>query len=417
VPENHARADPMTARSFLRWVAPLAFALPLRPGPLQQDSCVSCHLGEAILEKDRAHARAGIRCTDCHGGDSTKSEMNEAKALGTGYRGRLERATWPTLCGDCHADVRRMNPFGIPTDQLAQYRTSKHGEAFFKKGDEKVATCVDCHGSHGVLDARNPESPVHPTNVPATCGRCHSSASRMEDYGLDATAETHWRESVHAKLLLEKKDLSAPHCATCHGNHGAVPPGFKDVGAVCGKCHIRQKEFFDKSPHAKLVEKGDFNTCVVCHSNHKVLPASDRIFDSACRVCHAAGDKALAARDRIAGTIRATSRRFDLAKEDLAQARRTGIGTEDEQVLLENAKTSLLELEPAQHALDPALLDPIAAEATASLDRLERTLSSARALERTKRLAILPAALFLALMSLGFWLRFRRIHRSSEVTR
>jgi hypothetical protein len=399
----------MPARGLFRMV--IALLVLAGSARAQQDSCIACHAAQAALEKDRAHARAGIRCTDCHGGDSEKPELHEAKAKETGFRGKLDRSTWPALCGDCHADVRRMNRFGIPTDQLAQYRTSKHGEAFFERGDEKVATCVDCHAAHGVLEARNPESPVHPTNVPATCGKCHGDAARMEDYGLDAQAPEHYRASIHAKLLFEDKDLSAPQCATCHGNHGAVPPGYSDVAAVCGKCHIRQQEFFAKSPHAKLVESEDFNTCVVCHGNHRVLPATERLFQGACGTCHGAGDEALAVRDRVVDLIHSATERFEHAKTDLADARRLGIATEDDQVLLENARTSVLELQPAQHALDPGLLEPIAAEAAASLSRLEQRLQGARSLERSKRLVILPVVVFLALMSLGFWVRFRRIHR------
>ena len=44
-------------------------------------------------------------------------------------------------------------------------------------------------------------------------------------------------------------DLSAPTCTTCHGNHGATPPGFASVANVCSTCHVFQAQLFDSSPH------------------------------------------------------------------------------------------------------------------------------------------------------------------------
>ena len=43
---------------------------------------------------------------------------------GTPFHGKPPRADIPSLCGDCHANVTRMNPFGLRTDQLTRYWTS-----------------------------------------------------------------------------------------------------------------------------------------------------------------------------------------------------------------------------------------------------------------------------------------------------
>ena len=406
------RSPPSSVRARLR-LRPLvllcALLVPLAAVAAQSDGCIDCHAKAAAAERDHPHQRAGIGCVDCHGGDGKQRDKAAAKAAGTGYRGVIARQDVPALCGDCHADVKRMNPFGLPTDQLAQYRTSKHGEGLFTRSDTKVAVCVDCHGVHGVLEVRNPDSPVHPRHIADTCGRCHADAALMQAHNLEPTIVADYRQSVHAQLLA-KGDLSAPQCATCHGNHGATPPGFAAVGLVCGKCHVRQKEFFQKSPHQKLVDKGDFNSCVVCHGNHKVLPAQEAIFNRACKVCHAAGDKALATRDQLVATLQRTSAAYARGKTALERARRLGLATDDDQVLLENGRTALLELQPAQHSLDPALIQPIAREGEAVLQRLEQRLGEAETFEQRKRLALVPVVLFLALMSFGSWLRYRRIH-------
>jgi len=239
-----------------------------------EQSCEKCHQKEAELEKGSVHKLDGILCADCHGGNASAMDKDSAMSKSSGFRGKIKKADIPELCGNCHSDVRRMNPYGLPTDQLAQYKTSHHGEALYQKGDTHVATCADCHHSHGILDVKNPASPVYPTNVPSTCGRCHSNPELMQHHGLETNQEALYRQSIHAQMLFEKKDLSAPTCVTCHGNHGAVPPGFSQVGLVCGKCHIKQKEYFDQSPHSGPAKEGYFETCVTCHSNHRVVPAT-----------------------------------------------------------------------------------------------------------------------------------------------
>lgn len=383
------------------------------PLPAQGSQCAKCHQAEAELARDRAHQRAGIGCVACHGGDPDATDKVAAKAEGTGYR-LLGRETWTELCGSCHADVRRMNPFGIRTDQLARYRTSRHGEAFFENKDEHVATCVDCHGSHGILGSRSSESSVHPTQIPETCGKCHSDPDLVDEYGLDGDEQEAYLESVHAKLLLEDGDLSAPQCATCHGNHGAVPPGFDVVASVCGKCHVRQQELFAASPHARVMEAGEFNACADCHGHHRVLPAGEHILERTCALCHAEGDRGMAVRDAVLAALRSTAAQFEQTQEELGHALSRGFADDEDQVLLEEARTALVEMQAIQHGLDPEAIEGKARDVMVTLDRLRERVVSAEELERLKRFALLPVVAFLALMSFGFFVRFRRIHRPQE---
>lgn len=371
--------------------------------------CIECHSKEAAAEAARPHARAGISCVDCHGGDASKADKLAAKAQGTGYKGKIARKKLPSLCGDCHADVRRMNPFGLPTDQLAQYRTSRHGVAVLEEDETRAATCVDCHGYHGVVGRRDSASPVHPKNVPTTCSKCHSNKTLTEDIGLTGGEEIAYKKSVHHKLLVEG-DLSAPQCATCHGNHGAVPPGFKNVGSVCGKCHIREHELFEKSPHARLVAAGQFDSCVVCHSNHDVQPAGEYILENACKLCHEAGDNGFKVRDALLKQIRDAENSYDKTKAALKEAMDQGFGTPDEVALLEQAHTDLIAMRAQQHALDGKLLANSAEMLSSKLARITERIKATESIERLKRLWLLPVIFFLTLMSFVSWLRYRRIH-------
>ena len=108
-------------------------------------------------------------CTDCHtdtGGMPTEVDSDD-----------LAGSTHADLdCVDCHVSIDRL-PHITPLpradcvschDDVAEtYR--QHGRA--KVGESAfVPTCIDCHGSHAIRTIADPESRVHPGNLPMTCG-------------------------------------------------------------------------------------------------------------------------------------------------------------------------------------------------------------------------------------------------------
>jgi hypothetical protein len=308
-----------------------------------ETSCVICHSDPAAFEPEEldmvgavakgVHAKAGLSCQDCHGGnpdpalaDDEESAMDEGHTQNP-FLGAPRRETIPDLCGRCHADATYMKGFrpDLRVDQLQEYRTSRHGE-LLAQGDPRVATCVDCHGAHGILAPSAPESPVYPTQVAKTCAHCHADSEHMAGYTLaegrplPTDQYSQWRRSVHAAALLEKGDLSAPSCNDCHGNHGAAPPGLESIAFVCGQCHGREADLFRKSqkhagfqhhnddleegavcadchdapePASEVSEVHRFTECATCHDNHAVV--SPRITMLAplpevpCAFCHEPG--------------------------------------------------------------------------------------------------------------------------------
>ncbi len=132
-------------------------------------------------------------------------------------------------------------------DQYAQYQTSVHGKRI-ASGDTAAAVCMDCHGVHGILEVKSPLSPVYPLQLPETCARCHADPQHMAKYKIPTNQYSDYRKSVHWEAVEKRGDLSAPTCASCHGNHGAAPPGVNSVAAVCGTCHVMMEELYDKSP-------------------------------------------------------------------------------------------------------------------------------------------------------------------------
>jgi len=287
----------------------------------------------------------------------------------------------------------------------------------FEHGDQKVAVCTDCHGAHDILKVNSPQSRTYAPHIPDTCGRCHSDAKLMGQYKLPADVVEKYKSSYHAEMLYKKGDLSAPTCVTCHGNHGAVPPGAAVVGQVCGKCHIRQRELFDQSAHAPLVQQKKFDACVSCHGNHAIQKAWVGLYEQACTPCHAKDKdaKALALRDRLSGLLGSEKGAYERAAARVHEATVQGLPTEDEQIALQEANTAVKQLEVLQHALSTEALKPVAAQGEKIVTDALAEISRLRQIERWKRLALIPIWAFLGMMAVVFWAKRRQIeHRSGR---
>ncbi|MEW6071271.1 MAG: cytochrome c3 family protein [Planctomycetota bacterium] len=276
-------------------------------------SCVACHSDPARITPEGleiarkmeldVHAAAGLSCHDCHGGDPAPSRAADPDGAHAGmhFAGIPPRTEIPAFCGRCHSDpvfMRRFRP-AIRVDQVEEYGTSGHGLAL-ARGDTQVATCVDCHGTHGIVAAGHSDSPVYPTHVAETCGRCHSDPARMagrtlpDGRPLSTGQQAAWQRSVHAAALLERGDLTAPTCNDCHGNHGAVPPGVESITYVCGQCHGREAELFRQSPkfagfveHNEMLAEEEEKGCAACHEPAEPAAAYTRVATfTECTTCH-----------------------------------------------------------------------------------------------------------------------------------
>jgi len=350
---------------------PVAAAAATTPRPpataAATTSCVVCHRNTDIFGADTVrdivqsyqedvHAQVGLSCQDCHGGNpdaALATDMEAAmhpKYAANPYRGAPARADIPTFCGGCHSDPTYMKRFrpDARIDQEKEYWTSHHGQKL-RQGDLRVATCVDCHGAHGIRRPSDPGSRVYPTHVGETCNKCHGSLSHMQGSTLPSGKPlpvdqyARWQQSVHARAMHEKGDLSAPTCNDCHGNHGAAPPGLDDVSFVCGQCHGREAAVFRTSAkHAGLAEHNEmlrdagpagcagchdaaepaaaqrdlrsFSECATCHGNHSIVRPTVALLaplpDTPCAFCHRSSEpdpipEPAAAQDRYAETLAA----------------------------------------------------------------------------------------------------------------
>lgn len=392
----------------------------------QPNGCLHCHsqLDDPRLSEPAkrfaghdVHASHDLGCVGCHGGNPADSELT-AMDPDKGFRGKPERKDVAELCAKCHANAEFMKHYNPRPYifSLAEFRTSVHCKKI-AEGDTKVATCTNCHGAHGILSPKDPDSPVYPKNVPTTCAKCHNPVY-MKGRNIPTNQHDLYVQSVHGKALLEKGDLSAPACNDCHGNHGAFPPGLRDVSMVCGTCHVREAELFDKSRVKDMMDQQGKRACVTCHSNHNVQPPTDAMLSpgpgGVCGQCHKPGSPG----DRAAHEIvtRFTNLHRDMARADsLLQAAETrGMETEAARATLHEARDQATNVRAALHSFDRGTITGILAQSEKLLG--QSTGEANRLLRdwRNRRVGMaLSLVAILILMGLLI-LRIRRLDRPAE---
>ncbi len=259
------------------------------PKPTAEE-CLACHSDASLTHdvngksvslhvdpqtfKDSTHGSM-FTCVDCH--TDVKSAGHETTPL-------------KITCATCHAD------------EQAAYDRSFHGKAV-QSGNNKAATCVDCHGSpHELLPASDPKSRVHHTNIPATCGACHSQKFVMQDGGQSAQMVASYELSVHGHAVAAGSEKAAV-CTDCHGTHeildakDAKSPIFKfNVPTTCGQCHDQISKEYKQSIHGQAVAKGNWQApvCTDCHGIHSIKAHTDpnspvsaqNVGPATCARCH-----------------------------------------------------------------------------------------------------------------------------------
>ena len=170
--------------------------------------------GRTLLEQHDDRAPSCVSCHGVHGIRPAKDPLSKV------YAQRV-----PETCGACHADPKIMAGFTradgspLPTTQLAEYRTSVHGQALLVRGDLGAPACNTCHGNHAA-------SPPGVAQVSRSCSLCHSANASLFD------------GSKHKHAFDEH---NWPECGQCHSNHAIAKTHDSMLatgsGQLCGDCH------------------------------------------------------------------------------------------------------------------------------------------------------------------------------------
>jgi hypothetical protein len=410
----------IVAARFAFLAGSLAFAACLSYGQAV-NSCLDCHSAMPAplgVTQDKfsqdIHAQKGLTCTSCHGGDASSYDPTVAMGRKAGFKGKIDHRQIPELCGSCHSDPNFMRQYdpSLRTDQLAEYHTSVHGKRL-AAGDTKVAVCIDCHSVHDIRPPSDPRSTVNPVNVATTCSRCHSDASYMKQYGIPTDQFAKYNTSVHHDALAVRGDLSAPTCTTCHGNHGAVPPGVDKVQNVCANCHVFQAQMYAKSTHSKAFQEKGLPGCVVCHTNHGIHQPSDAMLSTGpagvCMRCHAPGDHCDRARAAILANLTQLDGTIKQADDALRVAESSGMEVSEAQLSQDQARDALTKARVTIHSFQTALVDQ---DVQAGMKIAAANLKAGKdaMIERNhRRIGLGLCLIAIAIMLVGLWLYIRKL--------
>ncbi|UCE07125.1 MAG: cytochrome c3 family protein [bacterium] len=383
---------------------------------LAQTSCINCHLQlddqlKTNLTND-SHAKNGISCEGCHGGDADlqfEEDMEASMDANKGYIGIPKRSDIPKFCGRCHSDAAYMRGFNpnLAVDQYQQYLTSQHGLKL-AEGDTKVAVCTDCHGIHNIQPANNSASKVFPNNIPEMCGKCHSDAKYMKSYGIPINQQELYKTSAHGINLFENGDRSSPVCNDCHGNHGAMPPGIASISHVCGICHLSQAEMFEKSPHKQAFAEMDLPQCESCHGSHDVKPTHLDMLgigsQSLCVDCHDEDSEGYTIAQKMRGLEVDLVSKINLADSLLIKAEKAGVEVSEGKFTLTDAENALTKARSVVHYFSlekfNEVVEPGFEVANRAVDAGKLALKEVQS--RRRWLAIISIIIFLAAISLHF---------------
>lgn len=412
-------------RLFSIVLSAVVFSLYPAASSAQTNSCIECHeaMGDELAVpveafKQDVHQKFGLSCSACHGGNPAEEDVELAKD--NTFKGAPLRSQVPEFCASCHADsnyIKRFSP-NLRVDQLDLYWTSQHGQ-LLKKGDSKVAVCTDCHSSHGILSANHPRSSTFPWNIPETCSRCHSDKDYMKDYRIPSNQMEEYKDSVHARALFEKKDLSAPVCNDCHGNHGAAPPEVTSISYVCRQCHPSTGELFSQSPHKEAFDAMEISECEVCHGNHRILPPSDEMLGTGekavCIQCHEPDSKPYMIVSQIKDKLDAFIGKIDLAQDLLEQADRQGVEVSEPKFRLTEANTALVMVRNLTHSFSLEEITEKIEEGEEVVSEVTQAGKDALKEAQFRKTGLIIATCFLFLFAVALFLKIKQIEKKSSV--
>jgi hypothetical protein len=411
----------LVCSAALLGTARLAFTQTTATG---ENACAACHRAlpearlstpAALFSGDDIHRESRFTCLDCHGGDAAAADKLRAHDPARGFKGKPAGQAVIATCARCHSDadtIRRFAP-RQRVDQAAEYAASVHGKRL-AAGDARVATCASCHGAHGIRRVNDAKAPVFPTNVAATCARCHADPEHMRGYTVAGGAPlptnqfADYQKSIHYRALTKGNDLSAPTCNDCHGNHGAVPPGVDSVVNVCGSCHAVFAQKFQGTVHQQIFDKG----CVECHSNHAVLKPTDEFLGTGpqaiCGMCHTGkDDKGAMAADLMRSGIDRLNAGVARSAARLAEIHNAGIETSAEELALAEARTRLTLARRELHGFDPAKVKPIIDDGVRMVASVDAAADRGKAELRYRRagLALSLVAILIVVVALALKIR------------
>lgn len=379
--------------------APYPAGRQAQPQPAQPYSCTTCHPDMRRAFVQGVHSEQGIRCHDCHGGNPAAFERPAAHR--GGFVGAPDKIETIRVCASCHADPNQMRQYGLPADQLAEFRTSRHGQLLLVQRDLNAPTCTDCHGAHRIPRPQDARSTIHPANIPATCGRCHQDERLMAQYGLPTDQVRRYEQGAHGRAVLEERNFASPTCVGCHGSHAALPPRVTEITHVCERCHVILGRAFNDGPHAQPAMDGRIPGCTGCHSNHGTDRAAPTQIAALCAGCHAEASPAAVTGVELQERVVRATEDLNAATEAIDALVLAGRRVTDARFRYQGAVTAYNQIALVQHSLDLDALEDLTLRVRSISQELRSTAEVAEEQRWEHKLFLIPVW-FLALAGIAF---------------
>ncbi|MBF0238552.1 MAG: cytochrome c3 family protein [SAR324 cluster bacterium] len=257
--------------------------------PLKKVDCAECHKKELVKFNESVHGEASLKrkdrfaptCYSCHG--------NHYTLPSTSPRSSTYVMNIPATCGNCHKEGTPMTESHEfeQSNVFENYSMSLHGTGLFKRGLTITAVCTNCHGTHDIMNHKDPRSKIGKKNIVATCLQCHGQIEKVHD-------------KIIKGQLWEHEPGKIPVCVECHSPHKVRNVVYEDpiTDKTCLSCHSDPNLqmtrngrtislYTDESQLKKSVHFEQ--SCVKCHFD--VNPARDPVCKESksvdCSVCHA----------------------------------------------------------------------------------------------------------------------------------
>lgn len=236
----------------------------------RQVNCARCHIAQDTLWRVSVHGPHGAagpraKCQDCHG--------SHRPPIAGFLRTAEGRAAMRQACTRCHAAAVRKELQDIHVDSVACTRC--HGEHDIRPVPDPAThgidvglarRCSQCHASearsywrdlHGTTAARQARAEAPPARAAATCVSCHGV------HGIRHANDPAWRREV------------VDNCSTCHppygrsfrdSYHGQATTVGSRAAAKCADCHTPHDIRRASDPLSSVAPANRLTTCRKCHT-------------------------------------------------------------------------------------------------------------------------------------------------------
>jgi DmsE family decaheme c-type cytochrome len=201
------------------------------PAKEVDEKCLGCHEGQHPNFERSPHGEGNVSCIGCHSIHGGKDKE------------QLLKAAQPTLCFQCHSEVKPQ--FAMP---------------FHHKVEEGLMTCSDCHDPHGTFEEKNLRSS---SQQDAVCTKCHSETA--------------------GPFVYEHDVVKTEGCTACHFPHGSPNPRLlnrANVNTLCMQCHSPSPNFTTAPIPTFHNQAVQYQACTICHTSIHGSNTSSIFFNS-----------------------------------------------------------------------------------------------------------------------------------------